>query len=140
MLEYGDDTDNPRGQMQRRMAGFVARVRRSWFIPMSAYTMRGHVVIQFNIHRNGTITDVAVVQPSSIDVKVGNLFRVFRNHTAGVIDVKLDLIFGAISTGLPIVCEALSLPEYWRRLREGTLTFAGDGGDQDEGDAKSMHR
>ena len=31
------------------------------------------------------------MQPSSIDVKVGNLFRVFRNHTAGVIDVKQDL-------------------------------------------------
>ncbi|HEY6361415.1 MAG TPA: TonB family protein [Vicinamibacterales bacterium] len=46
---------------------FVARVRRAWFIPMAAYTMRGHVVIQFNIHRDGTITDVAVVQPSSID-------------------------------------------------------------------------
>jgi TonB family protein len=46
---------------------FVARVRRAWFIPMAAYTMRGHVVIQFNIHRNGTITDVAIVQPSDIE-------------------------------------------------------------------------
>jgi TonB family protein len=46
---------------------FVGRVRRAWFIPMAAYTMRGHVVIQFNIHRNGTITDVAVVQPSNIE-------------------------------------------------------------------------
>jgi TonB family protein len=46
---------------------FVARVRRAWFIPMAAYTMRGHVVIQFNIHRNGTITDVAVVRPSGIE-------------------------------------------------------------------------
>ena len=32
--------------------------------------------------------DDALVQPSSIDVKISNLFRVFRNHTAGVIDVK----------------------------------------------------
>ncbi|MCU1367882.1 MAG: deoxycytidine triphosphate deaminase [Ilumatobacteraceae bacterium] len=31
------------------------------------------------------------IQPSSIDVKVGNLFRVFRNHTTGIIDVKMDL-------------------------------------------------
>jgi TonB family protein len=46
---------------------FVARVRRAWFIPMAAYTMSGHVVIQFNIHRNGTITDVAIVQPSNIE-------------------------------------------------------------------------
>ena len=35
--------------------------------------------------------DESCVQPSSIDVKVGNLFRVFRNHTTGVIDVKQDL-------------------------------------------------
>jgi TonB family protein len=46
---------------------FVARVRRAWFIPMAAYTMSGHVVVQFNIHRNGTITDVAVVKPSNIE-------------------------------------------------------------------------
>ena len=35
--------------------------------------------------------DESCIQPSSIDVKVGNLFRVFRNHTAGIIDVKQDL-------------------------------------------------
>lgn len=32
--------------------------------------------------------DERCIQPSSIDVKIGNLFRVFRNHTAAVIDVK----------------------------------------------------
>jgi dCTP deaminase len=35
--------------------------------------------------------DESCIQPSSIDVKVSNLFRVFRNHTAGIIDVKQDL-------------------------------------------------
>jgi dCTP deaminase len=35
--------------------------------------------------------DRACVQPSSIDVKIGNLFRVFRNHTSAVIDVKQNL-------------------------------------------------
>ena len=35
--------------------------------------------------------DDKCVQPSSIDVKIGNLFRVFRNHTAGIIDVKEDM-------------------------------------------------
>ena len=34
--------------------------------------------------------DDALVQPSSVDVRISNLFRVFRNHTRGVIDVKLD--------------------------------------------------
>ena len=46
---------------------FVAQVRRNWFIPHAAMSFRGRVVIQFNIHKNGRITDVAVVSPSSID-------------------------------------------------------------------------
>jgi TonB family protein len=46
---------------------FVAQVRRNWFIPQAAMVMRGHVVIQFNIHRSGEITDIAIVQPSAID-------------------------------------------------------------------------
>jgi dCTP deaminase len=35
--------------------------------------------------------DDALIQPSSVDVRVSNLFRVFRNHTAGIIDVKENL-------------------------------------------------
>ncbi len=35
--------------------------------------------------------DATCIQPSSVDVKISNLFRVFRNHTAGVIDVKKDM-------------------------------------------------
>jgi dCTP deaminase len=35
--------------------------------------------------------DPATVQPSSIDVRVDRMFRVFRNHSASVLDVKLDL-------------------------------------------------
>ena len=35
--------------------------------------------------------DERSIQPSSIDLRVDGLFRVFRNHTAGVIDVKQDL-------------------------------------------------
>jgi dCTP deaminase len=34
--------------------------------------------------------DDTLVQPSSVDVRISNLFRVFRNHTRGVIDVKED--------------------------------------------------
>jgi TonB family protein len=46
---------------------FVAQVRRNWFIPQAAMVMRGHVVLQFNIHRSGEITDIVIVQPSTID-------------------------------------------------------------------------
>ena len=45
---------------------FVARVKREWFIPQAAMNFRGHVVIQFNIHKDGRLTDVTIVQPSSI--------------------------------------------------------------------------
>jgi TonB family protein len=46
---------------------FVAQVKRNWFIPYAAMTMRGHVVITFNVHRSGHITDVSVVKPSPIE-------------------------------------------------------------------------
>lgn len=46
---------------------FVAQVKRNWFIPQAAMIMKGHVVITFNIHRNGAITDIEVKQPSSIE-------------------------------------------------------------------------
>ena len=46
---------------------FVAQVKRNWFIPQAAMIMKGHVVITFNIHRNGAITDIEVKKPSSIE-------------------------------------------------------------------------
>jgi TonB family protein len=46
---------------------FVSQVRRNWFVPMAAMTMRGHVVLTFYVHRNGALTDVQVIQPSAIE-------------------------------------------------------------------------
>jgi TonB family protein len=46
---------------------FVSQVRRNWFVPMAAMSMRGRVVITFFVHRNGALTDVTVVRPSEID-------------------------------------------------------------------------
>jgi dCTP deaminase len=34
--------------------------------------------------------DEGCVQPASVDLRMGRLFRVFRNHTSSTIDVKLD--------------------------------------------------
>jgi TonB family protein len=74
--------DNPRGNVQDLgplqfdtkgvefgpwIRRFVAQVRRNWFIPMAAMTMRGRVVLTFNVHRNGALTDVQVVDPSPIE-------------------------------------------------------------------------
>jgi len=46
---------------------FIAQVKRNWFISSVAMSEHGHVVITFNIQKNGTITDVEVQTPSSVD-------------------------------------------------------------------------
>src|SRR5689334_15365993 len=46
---------------------FIAQVKRNWFIPMAAMSLRGHVVVQFRIHKSGAISDLVVVQPSNIE-------------------------------------------------------------------------
>ena len=46
---------------------FVAQVKRNWFVPYAAMSLRGRVVITFFVHRNGALTDVTVIGPSSVD-------------------------------------------------------------------------
>ena len=46
---------------------FIAQVKRNWFIPYAAMSMKGHVVITFNVHKDGALTDITVVGPCPID-------------------------------------------------------------------------
>ena len=46
---------------------FIAQVKRNWLIPYAAMSMKGHVVITFNVHKDGSITDLTVVGPCPID-------------------------------------------------------------------------
>jgi TonB family protein len=46
---------------------FVAQVKRNWIIPYAAWSAKGRVVITFNVHKDGAITDLRVVGPSPID-------------------------------------------------------------------------
>ncbi len=46
---------------------FITQVKRNWFVPQAAMSLKGRVVIQFYVLRNGTITDLKVVQPSPIE-------------------------------------------------------------------------
>ena len=46
---------------------FVAQVKRNWFVPYAAMSLRGRVVITFFVHRNGAVTDVTIISPSSVD-------------------------------------------------------------------------
>jgi TonB family protein len=45
---------------------FIAQVKRNWFVPYAAMSLKGHVVITFNVHRNGALTDLTVVAPSNV--------------------------------------------------------------------------
>ena len=45
---------------------FVAQVKRNWFVPQAAWLLRGWVVLQFNIHKDGRISDLSIVRPSEV--------------------------------------------------------------------------
>ena len=57
---------------------FIAQIKRNWFVPYAAMSLHGHVVLQFNVHKNGAITDLRVVQPSSIDAFTNSAFHAIQ--------------------------------------------------------------
>jgi len=46
---------------------FIAQIKRNWNVPYAAMSLSGHVVLTFNVHKDGSITDLTVVAPSSVD-------------------------------------------------------------------------
>ncbi len=46
---------------------FIAQIKRNWLIPYAAMSMKGHVVVTFNVHKNGAITDLTVIGPCPVD-------------------------------------------------------------------------
>jgi TonB family protein len=48
---------------------FLAQLKRNWMplIPQAAMSLRGHVSISFNVHKDGALTDVTMVAPCPID-------------------------------------------------------------------------
>jgi len=46
---------------------FIAQVKRNWFVPYAAMSLKGHVVITFNVHKTGALTELTVIGPSSVD-------------------------------------------------------------------------
>ncbi|HEX9368605.1 MAG TPA: TonB family protein [Vicinamibacterales bacterium] len=57
---------------------FVAQIRRNWFVPYAAMSLRGHVVLSFKVHRDGSITDLQIMQPSSIDAFTKSAFNAIK--------------------------------------------------------------
>ncbi|HUL73858.1 MAG TPA: TonB family protein [Vicinamibacterales bacterium] len=60
------------------LARFIAQVKGNWFIPEAASVMSGHVVLQFNVHRDGTITDLRIAQPSTITSFTNAAFQAIK--------------------------------------------------------------
>jgi TonB family protein len=46
---------------------FIAQVKRNWDVPYAAMAMKGHVVVTFNVHKDGRITDLTVIGPCPVD-------------------------------------------------------------------------
>ena len=57
---------------------FVAQIRRNWFVPYAAMSLRGHVVLAFKVHKDGSITDLQVMQPSAIDAFTKSAFNAIK--------------------------------------------------------------
>ncbi len=54
---------------------FRAQIYRNWLIPYAAMSMSGHVVLTFNIHTDGTLTELTVKQPSTVDAFTNSAFN-----------------------------------------------------------------
>ena len=46
---------------------FIPQIKQHWNVPAAENSRKGHVIIQFNVQKDGSITDVAVVGPSGIE-------------------------------------------------------------------------
>jgi TonB family protein len=46
---------------------FIAQIRRNWFVPYAAMSMKGHVVVTFYVHKDGRISELSVLKPSEVD-------------------------------------------------------------------------
>jgi len=46
---------------------FRAQVMSNWLVPETAMFLHGHVVLQFYVHKDGSITELKVVKPSTVD-------------------------------------------------------------------------
>jgi outer membrane biosynthesis protein TonB len=45
---------------------FIAQVKRNWFIPYAAMSMRGHSVLTFYVHKDGRITELTLAGASEV--------------------------------------------------------------------------
>jgi len=67
--KYGQDIsfDSKGADFGSWIRRFRAQIYRNWVIPLRAYTDSGHVVLTFNIHQDGAMTDLGIQQPSRVN-------------------------------------------------------------------------
>lgn len=58
---------------------FVAQIRRNWFVPYAAMSLHGHVVLTFFVHKDGSISDLQILRPSSIDAFTNSAFNAIKS-------------------------------------------------------------
>jgi TonB family protein len=63
---------------------FKAQVYRNWLIPYAAMALHGHTVLRFTIHRDGSITDLIVLQPSTVDAFTKAAFNAIKGSNPTV--------------------------------------------------------
>jgi type II secretory pathway pseudopilin PulG len=54
---------------------FRAQIYRNWTVPQAAMVLSGHVVLTFNIHRDGSFTELTVAQPSLVDAFTNSAYN-----------------------------------------------------------------
>ncbi len=57
---------------------FRSQIYRNWFIPYAAMSMSGNVVLTFNVHMDGTLTDLAIQRPSAVDAFTNSAYNAIR--------------------------------------------------------------
>jgi outer membrane biosynthesis protein TonB len=57
---------------------FEQQVRRNWLIPQSAAVLSGHVVLTFYVHKNGAISDLKVLTPSTVASFTSSSFNALK--------------------------------------------------------------
>ena len=63
---------------------FRAQVYRNWLIPYASMAFHGNTVLRFTIHRNGAISDLVVLRPSSIDAFTKAAFNAIKSSNPTV--------------------------------------------------------
>ncbi len=78
--QYGPDIqfDSKGVDFGSWLARFRSQIYRNWFIPYAAMSMSGNVVLTFNVHMDGTLTDLAVERPSTVDAFTNSAYNAIR--------------------------------------------------------------